>query len=74
MQYALIQVLPDVPADGVFAGIDWAAVDHVACVAGMAGRVKDRFGAAHGKAGPGPVRSRSNGATAFWPVPCWPRA
>jgi len=51
MQYALIQVLPDVPAGGVCAGIDWATADHVACVAGMAGRVKDRFSAAHDKAG-----------------------
>lgn len=51
MQYALIQVLPDVPAGGVCAGIDWATADHVACVAGMAGRVKDQFSAAHDKAG-----------------------
>ena len=51
MQYALIQVLPDVPAGGVCAGIDWATADHVACVAGMAGRVTDRFSAAHDKAG-----------------------
>ena len=58
MRYALIQVLPDVPAGGVFAGIGWAAVDHVACVAGMAGRVKDRFGAAHDKAGLGAMITR----------------
>jgi transposase len=51
MQYALIQVLPDVPAGGVCAGTGWAGADHVACVAGMAGRVKDRFSAAHDKAG-----------------------
>jgi hypothetical protein len=51
MQYALIQVLPDVPAGGVCAGIDWATADHVASVAGMAGRVTDRFSAAHDKAG-----------------------
>ena len=51
MEYALIQVLPDVPAGGVFAGIDWATADHVACVVDMAGRVKDRFSAAHDKAG-----------------------
>jgi transposase len=51
MQYALIQVLPDVPAGGVCAGIDWAAADHVACVIDMAGRVIDRFSAAHDKAG-----------------------
>jgi transposase len=51
MKYALIQVLPDVPPGGVCAGIDWAAADHVACVVDMAGRVIDRFGAAHDKAG-----------------------
>ena len=51
MKYAPIQVLPDVPAGGVFAGIDWAVADHVACVVDMAGRVVDRFGAAHDKAG-----------------------
>ena len=51
MQYALIQVLPDVPAGGVCAGIDWATADHVACVADMAGRVTDRFSAAHDRAG-----------------------
>jgi len=51
MKYALAQVLPDVPAGQVFAGIDWAAADHVACVVDMAGRVTDRFSAAHDKAG-----------------------
>src|SRR5579859_6474624 len=51
MQYALPLVLPDVPAGGVCAGIDWATVDHVVCVAGMTGRVTDRFSAAHDKAG-----------------------
>ena len=51
MKYALTQVLPDVPPGGVCAGIDWAAADHVACVVDMAGRVKDRFSAAHDKAG-----------------------
>ncbi|HXZ69836.1 MAG TPA: IS110 family transposase [Streptosporangiaceae bacterium] len=49
MQYALIRVLPDVPAGGVCAGIDWAAA--AVCVVDMAGRVKDRFSAAHDKAG-----------------------
>ncbi len=39
MQYALIQVLPDIPPGGVCAGIDWASTDHVACVVDMAGRV-----------------------------------
>ena len=33
------------------AGIDWATADHVACVVDMAGRVIDRFSAAHDKAG-----------------------
>ena len=51
MQYALTRVLPDVPAGGVCAGIDWATADHAVCVAGMAGRVIDRFAAAHDKAG-----------------------
>ena len=51
MQYALPLVLPDVPAGGVCAGIDWATADHVACVVDLAGRVTDRFCAAHDKAG-----------------------
>src|SRR2546429_874534 len=51
MQYALPLVLPDVPAGGVCAGIDWATADHVACVVDLAGRVTDRFSAAHDKAG-----------------------
>jgi transposase len=51
MKYALTRVLADVPAGQVFAGIDWAAADHVACVVDMAGRVTDRFSAAHDKAG-----------------------
>ena len=42
MQYALTQVLPDVPAGGVCAGIDWAPADHAACVVGMAGRSPTR--------------------------------
>jgi transposase len=50
MKYAPIQVLPDVPAGRVFAGIDWATADHVACVVDMAGRILDRFSAAHDKA------------------------
>jgi hypothetical protein len=50
MKYALIQVLPDVPAGRVFAGVDWATADHVACVVDMAGRVIDRFSAVHDKA------------------------
>lgn len=51
MEYAQIQVLPDIPAGQVCAGIDWATADHVACVVDMSGRVKDRFPAAHDKAG-----------------------
>ncbi len=51
MKYAPVQVLPDVPAGGVAAGIDWAVADHVACVVDMAGRVTDRFSAVHDKAG-----------------------
>ena len=65
MKYAPIQVLPDVPAGGVFAGIDWAVADHVACVVDMAGRVADRFSAAHDKAGIEMLitRLRGSGAT-----------
>ena len=51
MKYALVRVLPEVPPGGVCAGIDWAAAAHAACVVDMAGRVKDRFTAAHDKAG-----------------------
>jgi hypothetical protein len=51
MKYAPTPFLPDVPAGQVFAGIDWATADHVACVVGMTGRVIDRFSAAHDKAG-----------------------
>ena len=71
MKYALIRFLPDVPAGGVLAGIDWANADHVACVVDMAGRILDRFSAVHDKAGiedliarlrgPGSARSRSSG-------------
>src|SRR6266849_145250 len=65
MKYAPIQVLPDVPAGGVFAGIDWAVADHVACVVDMAGRILDRFSAAHDKAGIEMLiaRLRRSGAT-----------
>src|SRR5260370_35506064 len=64
MKYAPIQVLPGVPAGGVFAGIDWATADHVACAVDMAGRILDRFSAAHDKAGIGMLitRLRGNGA------------
>jgi transposase len=65
MKYALTQVLPDVPAGGVCAGIDWATADHVACVVDMAGRVTDRFSAPHDKAGISALisRLRKNKAT-----------
>ncbi len=51
-------------AGGVCAGIDWATADHVACVVDMAGRVTDRFFAAHDKAGITALitRLRKNGA------------
>ena len=58
MQYALTLVLPDVPAGGVCAGIDWATADHAVCVVDMAGRVTDRFAAAHDKAGITAIISR----------------
>jgi transposase len=51
MKYAPIRVLPDVPSGGVCAGIDWASADHAVCVVDTAGRVRDRFTAAHDKAG-----------------------
>ncbi|HEX6519404.1 MAG TPA: IS110 family transposase [Streptosporangiaceae bacterium] len=51
MQYARIQVLPDIPPGGVCAGIDWGSADHAVCVVDMAGRVIERFTAAHDKAG-----------------------
>ena len=51
MPYALPLVLPDVPAGGVCAGVDWATTDHVACVVDMAGRVTGRFSAAHERPG-----------------------
>ena len=51
MKYAPIQVLPDLPPGGACAGIDWATADHVVCVVDVAGRVQDRFSAAHDKAG-----------------------
>ena len=64
MKYAPVHVLPDTPPGGVCAGIDWAAADHVACVVDTAGRVKDRFSAAHDKAGIAGLiaRLRKNGA------------
>jgi transposase len=51
MKYALARLLPDVPPGGAVAGIDWASADHAVCVVDMAGRVKDRFAAAHDRAG-----------------------
>lgn len=51
MKYALVRVLPEVPPGGACAGIDWASASHAACVVDVAGRVKDRFTAAHDKAG-----------------------
>jgi len=51
MKYALVPVLPDVPPGGVCAGIDWASGSHAVCVVDVAGKVKDRFTAAHDGAG-----------------------
>ena len=64
MNYALVKVLPDIPPGGVCAGIDWATADHAVCVVDMAGRVRDRFAAAHDKAGIAGLiaRLRGNGA------------
>src|SRR5579859_5710781 len=58
MKYALIQVLPDIPAGGVCAGIDWATAGHVACVVDMAGRVTGRFSVSHDRAGIAQLISR----------------
>src|SRR5260370_35560236 len=54
----MTQGLPDIPLRRVFAGIDLAAADHVACVVDMAGRIVDRFSAAHDKAGIGALITR----------------
>jgi transposase len=51
MKYALVRLLPDVPSGGVCAGVDWADTDHAVCVVDMAGQVRDRFAAAHDRAG-----------------------
>ena len=64
MKYALIRVLPDVPPGGVSAGIDWASADHAVCVVDMAGRVKDRFAAAHDRAGIAALITRLRGSGA----------
>jgi transposase len=58
MKYALVQVLPDVPAGGVCAGIDWAVSEHAVCVVDMAGRVADRFSVCHDRAGLGVLTAR----------------
>lgn len=51
MKYALVTLLPDVPPGGVCAGIDWADAGHAVCVVDTAGQVRDRFAAAHDRAG-----------------------
>jgi len=66
MQYALTQVLPDVPAGGVCAGIDWATADHVACVAGRAGRSLGKISLP----GEWPT-ARTYSARLISSVPCW---
>jgi transposase len=64
MEYALVQVLPEIPPGGVCAGIDWASAEHVACVVDMTGAVRDRFAAAHDKAGIAALTARLRGAGA----------
>jgi transposase len=50
MKYALAS-LPDAPAGGVSAGIDWASEDHAVCVVDAAGEVVTRFAVEHAAAG-----------------------
>jgi transposase len=50
MKYAPV-LLPDAPAGGVTAGIDWASEVHAVCVVDTAGKVADRFDAEHAAAG-----------------------
>ncbi|MGH3190658.1 MAG: IS110 family transposase [Streptosporangiaceae bacterium] len=51
MKYAQILILPQTPAGGLTAGIDWASADHVACVVDAAGQVRARFSVTHDRAG-----------------------
>ena len=46
MKYAPAS-LPDAPAGGVSAGIDWASEDHAVCVVDAAGEVVTRFAVEH---------------------------
>lgn len=50
MKYAPV-LLPDAPAGGVTAGIDWASEDHAVCVVDAAGEVVTRFEVEHAAAG-----------------------
>jgi transposase len=50
MKYAPAS-LPDGPAGGVTAGIDWASEDHAVCVVDAAGEVVTRFAVEHAAAG-----------------------
>ena len=68
MKYALVRFLPEVPPGGVCAGIDWASADHAVCVVDMAGRVRDRFTAAHDRAGIAALIARLRRGGAEHPV------
>ena len=46
MEYAPVG-LPDTPAGGLTAGIDWASADHAVCIVDAAGAVVSRFTVAH---------------------------
>jgi transposase len=46
MEYAPV-CLPDTPAGGLTAGIDWASADHAVCIVDTAGAVVSRFTVAH---------------------------
>jgi transposase len=51
MNYALPQILPEIPPGGLVAGIDWASAEHVICIIDGGGRVRARFTAAHSARG-----------------------
>ncbi|HEY1000818.1 MAG TPA: transposase [Streptosporangiaceae bacterium] len=64
MKYALVRVLPEAPPGGGCAGIGWAPADHAVCVVDLAGRVRDRFTAVHGRAGIAGLIARLRGSGA----------
>jgi hypothetical protein len=75
--------LPDTPAGGVTAGIDWASEDHAVCIVNGAGQAVSRFCAEHSVEGlriwwsawpgQGRPRRRSSAVTGRWSRRCWRR-